>query len=488
MMSIENERTSLLGGCDKNTLAIHSIRAAIVCVLLVASALQAKGRCESRSPEFISLEAAKPVLQAMAGSLPSELKAAGSPLNSQTWSAWVQKADADIRKRLERGEEDTLTNLLRFGVTFTKEYPIDREYLSRYGHSTLVDSFAENRANDLIRALQSPSANEGMKEMRLLLEKKGFSFKTASGRAQVKKYLLANLARERDEFNAYREKLKTADIKERSHLYVERGISLDTNLWPDFALDVALRELLEKGMLKPGSVRRIAIVGPGLDFANKEYGNDFYPPQTIQPFAVVDSLARLGIADPKSLDLFTLDISSDVNLHVQRAKKAALAGKTYTVQLPWNSAVPWSQDYLANFTKYWQALGDQIGAATTPVAAPVPVAKDIHLRAVTIRPEIVARITPVDMNVVFQRLPASRPDQQFDLIIGTNIFIYYGALEQSLARANLSSMLRPDGLLLTNDFLADKVPSKLTEVQKTTLKVSLQPEITEYVFCYRREQ
>ena len=486
-MSMESQRTSPPGGSDKNIFAVHSIRRAIVCLILVASALQAKGRCQPLSPEFISLEAAKPVLQGMAGSLPSELQVTGSQLDAKTWSAWVQKEDADIRKRLERGEEDTLTNLLRFGVTFTKEYPIDREYLSHYGHSTLVDSFAENRANDLIQALQSPSANEGMKEMRLLLEKRGFSFKTASERAQVKKYLLANLARERDEFNAYREKLKTADITERSHLYAERGISLDTNLWPDFALDVALRELLEKGMLKPGSVRRIAIVGPGLDFANKEYGNDFYPPQTIQPFAVMDSLARLGIVDPKSLELFTLDISSNVNLHVERIKKAALAGKAYTVQLPWNSAVPWSQEYLANFTKYWQALGDQIGTATAPVAVPVPVAKDIHLRAVTIRPPIVARVTPVDMNVVFQRLPSSTPDQQFDLIIGTNIFIYYGTFEQSLARANLSSMLRSEGLLLTNDFLADKVPSKLTEVQKTTIKVSLQPEITEYVFSYRRE-
>src|SRR5208283_6056714 len=239
LMSIESERTSPLGGSDKNTLAIHSIRRAIVCLLLVAGALQAKGRCQHWSPEFISLEAAKPVLQAMAGSLPSELKAAGSQLNSQTWSAWAQKADADIRRRLERGEEDTLTNLLRFGVTFTKEYPIDREYLSLYGHSTLVDSFAENRANDLIRALQSPSANEGIKEMRLWLEKKGFSFKTPGERARVKKYLLANLARERDEFSAYREKLRNADVTERSHLYAERGISLDTNLWPDYALDTA---------------------------------------------------------------------------------------------------------------------------------------------------------------------------------------------------------------------------------------------------------
>ena len=54
--------------------------------------------------------------------------------------------------------------------------------------------------------------------------------------------------------------------------------------------------MVEKGLLRPGSVQKIAIVGPGLDFANKEKGNDFYPPQTIQPFAMLDSLTRLGVA------------------------------------------------------------------------------------------------------------------------------------------------------------------------------------------------
>src|SRR5581483_7937859 len=115
--------------------------------------------------------------------------------------------------------------------------------------------------------------------------------------------LLENLARLRDEYISYR---NTAKDERRFQLFKDRGISLDTNLWPDYQLEQSFREMLGKGALKPGSVRRVAIVGPGLDFVNKEAGNDFYPPQTIQPFAVIDSLLRLGIADPKALEVYTL--------------------------------------------------------------------------------------------------------------------------------------------------------------------------------------
>jgi hypothetical protein len=49
-------------------------------------------------------------------------------------------------------------------------------------------------------------------------------------------------------------------------------------------------------VLSIGSVRRAAIIGPGLDYINKADGYDFHPPQTVQPFACIDSLKRLGLA------------------------------------------------------------------------------------------------------------------------------------------------------------------------------------------------
>ncbi|HVI77930.1 MAG TPA: hypothetical protein VM715_07170 [Candidatus Acidoferrum sp.] len=243
--------------------------------------------------------------------------------------------------------------------------------------------------------------------------------------------------------------------------------------------------MAEKRLLKPGTIRRIAIVGPGLDFANKEAGNDFYPPQTIQPFAVLDSLLRLGLADTKSVEIYTLDISSEVNFHVARARKNALAGQPYIVQLPWSTSARQSQEYRNSFVEYWNKLGDQIGVPVPPI--PVPsVVPGTQSRAVKIRPDIAKRLTPVDMNIVYQRT-ALVPGQAFDVIIGTNIFIYYDAFEQSLARTNIASMLKPGGFLFSNDKFPDAVPSGLVACLDTSLVVARDPDRIDTMFCYEKK-
>jgi len=471
----------------RNNLTWH---ASFILIWLASLALQATFSQDNPSKEFISFEAARPVVAAFVDSLPAELKPASS-LNAAKWSAWVQKADGEVRDRLNTGEEDTLTNLLRFGVTFTKEYRIDDDYLARYGSSSLVDSFAENRANDLIRALSKPdtwtqNSSEGMERMRTFLAKKGFSLKTPEHRKRVKKYLLDNLARMRDDVQRYR---APADEATRAQLFKNRGISLDTNLWPDYLLDQHFRNMVRQGLLKPGSVQKIAIVGPGLDFANKEKGNDFYPPQTIQPFAVMDSLIRLGLAT-NAIEVYTIDISSEVNYHVAGARKNAIAGHAYTVQLPWNTAARHTEEYRKSFVEYWQKLGDQIGDSAAPIQAPDTVpgaARDMQTRAVKIRPSVVKRIHALDMNIVYQREQLAS-QQGFDLIIGTNIFIYYDAFEQSLARANIAAMLKPGGFLLSNDKFPDTVPSGLAKSVDTTLLVARQPDRTDTMFCYRKDK
>jgi chemotaxis methyl-accepting protein methylase len=43
--------------------------------------------------------------------------------------------------------------------------------------------------------------------------------------------------------------------------------------------------------------------------------------------------------------------------------------------------------------------------------------------------------------------------ERFDLIVATNVLVYYGVFEQSLAAANIASMLRPGGWFLCNDAL-----------------------------------
>jgi len=448
-------------------------------LLLVRSAPAAFAQSPVRT-EFIPLEAAQPTLEGLGNQAPGDLKAF-HPLDAKSWAAWVRTRDREVRDRLIRGEEDTLVNLLRFGVTFTREYRIDNEYLARYGQSTLVNSFAENRANDLIRAWRAPNPSEGLAQMRAFVERRGYSLETPQGRTATKKYLLDNLTRLRDEYLKYKAMPKD---ESRYQMFQDRGISLDANLWPEHLLDIAFRSLKEKGMLKPGEVKRVAIVGPGLDFANKEAGTDFYPPQTIEPFSVVDSLLRLGLAKADAVEVDTLDISPNVNVHVERIQKAAAKGRPYVLQLPWNTERPLSEAYRASFVEYWQKLGAQIGREVAPI--PVPeAAASTRTRAIEVRPEIVARVTPYDLNVVYQRLnvPAERA---YDLIIGTNIFVYYGDFEQSLARANVSAMLRPGGFLISNDKLPDKVPSGLQTVLEVPVVISESPGVQDSAFCYQR--
>ena len=415
----------------------------------------------------------------MSGSLPPELKASG-PITAATWDKWVQSQDKKIRIRVEEGEENTLTNLLRMGVTYTKQPRIDYADLNRYGHSSFVDSIADKRADDLIRALAAPHPGQGMLEMRALLEKKGLSLKTPQGQQKIKAYLLANLARLRDDVIRGREQAQS----NRFQAFKDRGISTDSNLYPDYTIDLHLRNMMKNGLLQPGSVRRIAIIGPGLDFVNKKSGTDFYPPQTTQPFAVMDSLIRLGLASPASLEVYTFDISSRVNKHIEQIRKDATAGRPYIVQLLSSPSDQWDVAYHSGFLEFWQKLGNQIGRPTTSI--PVPeAAGDVWNRAVSIRPDLVKKITPVDMNVVYQVLPLPL-DKQFDLVIATNIFVYYGSLEQALARANIATMIKPGGFLLTNEALPGTAPSKLADSLKTSVPITT--GATDYMFGYMRQK
>lgn len=449
----------------------------IVLILSAFASVISSAAAQTPTPEFMPLDSAKLVLQKMG---PSDPAAPTQTVNSADWTAWLKESDAQVRERLDVGEEDSLTNLLRFGVTYTKEYRIDDDYLVLYGKSTLVNAFAENRANDLIKALAAPNRNQGFVEMRAFVEKKGYSLNSPAQRQKLKAYLLANLSRMQKDLLQAREQAKT----NRNQMFQNRGISLDSNLWPDYDLDLSLQTLLKQGMLKPGSIRRVAIVGPGLDFVNKQQGVDYYPPQTTQPFAVLDSLLRLGLAKPEDIELDTFDISSRVNLHIEMARKNAALGHAYTVQLPWFTEGRWSDGFRAKFTQYWQNLGGQIGQPVAAIPVP-PEATGFTTKAVEVRPAIVNRIKPVDMNIVFQRLPLA-PEERFDLIIGTNIFLYYGGFEQALARANVATMLKPGGYLLSNDKLEDTVPSGLEQVSVTEIPMTGAPVITDYIYCYRR--
>ncbi len=249
---------------------------------------------------------------------------------------------------------------------------------------------------------------------------------------------------------------------------------------PNFGLEESLKAMRDRRLMAAGSVHRVAVVGPGLDFTDKQEGYDFYPQQTIQPFAIIDTLLRLGLARPDALQVTTFDLSPRVNDHLERAKQQAQRGASYVVQLPLDPEAHWKTEA----TRYWEQFGAEIGRAVTPVAIPSNVS-GLKVRAVQIRPAFVSRITAEDLNIVLQR-PNLAPAERFDLIIATNIFVYYDNFEQSLAMLNVERMLRPGGFLLSNNALLELPSSRVRSVDYLTVVYSDRPDDGDHIIWYQR--
>jgi hypothetical protein len=345
-----------------------------------------------------------------------------------------------------------------------------------------------SRADDLIQAMFTPERNERLVFARRLIRSKGYEINTAQNRERVKQYLADNLARVLGEHASYGRVLESAkllgdpsaEFAERSKVYATRGLSSDTSLLPNFAIERALSSLKGQGMLAAGSVRRVGIIGPGLDFTDKQDGYDFYPLQTIQPLAVIDTLLRLGLARTSDLTVTTFDLSARVNDHLRRATASARRGAAYIIQLPRDAQGQWKPEAI----DYWAKFGDRIGAPAKPVAVS-PGLGDLRIRAVSVRPGIVSLITPEDTNIVLQRLETPG-GQGFDLLIATNILVYYDVFEQSLALANIEKMLQPGGFLLSNNALLELPGSGMHSVGYETVIYSDKPNDGDHIVWYQR--
>ena len=408
---------------------------------------------------FTSYASAKLVLDQQGDQLPAELQ---NPTETK-WTAWSQQQDKAIRARLQQGDLDSMVNLLLYGTSFTKQPRIKVEAFTEASKAGVLRA----RVDDLVAGLRSPGDNERLTFLNGLLRSQGVD-PNSPGESGV--FILKNVGRVLQEMEILSKRAEEAKrlvkpdvgppdavpdpaaiFNWRPGLLRDRGVSLDTGIFPNFSIDQALRDLKNRGVLRPGQVARVAVIGPGLDFSdkNENASYDYYPQQTLQPFALYDSLVRLGLAKANGVSMSIFDISSRVIDHIQRARERARRNTGYVIQLPREVAPPWPPDLIA----YWRSLGDRVGTGVAPIPPPSAL-KGLETRAVRIRPDVVLSCQPVDLNIVLERFHLEEADR-FDLIVATNVFIYYDAFERSLALENAGAMLKRGGLLLTNDRLPE---------------------------------
>jgi hypothetical protein len=466
---------------------------AVALALPLAGAAPGAGPTPVRFLSYADVQALPRVdsLDALAG-----VPAAGRPA---AWDAWVRTRAADIAARIQRGEEDSLAYLLMFGTGYTKAPRMTREFFDRAGTNPpaagvpgpgaqpgLARAF-ETRLDDLLRALESPGSNERLSWAAATLARLGYRFGPPDGRARAGEYLLRNLSRVIQESTRLSQALQAAEragdrnseLAQRARLFADRGLAPDTSWTINSALAGALGALKDSSTIAIGTVRRVAIVGPGLDFADKAEGHDYYPLQSLQPFAVIDTLLASGLAPAAGPQVMTIDVSPRVNGYLRRLTGPS-GRRPFDLQLVRDRLIRWTPDA----TQYWNAFGAAIGSGISPIPPP-PSAGELDTRAIRVTPKFLRSVMPIDADIVYQRVAV--PDaERCDLVIATNVLLYYGTFEQMLAVLNITAMLAPGGLLLTNTRLDDLPALSLQKVTETATAFSDRPGDGEYVFVYRK--
>lgn len=408
-------------------------------------------RPERSSSHLVTLAEAQPVIEALGDRAPADLRATLGSVSGRgaAWDAWITERDRGVRARLAQGDEDSVVHLMLYGTSFTGWPRATPDALASAPGTPSLDDVMAGRMTDFVAAMESPGANERIAFAREVLERQGLAVSPTSRRATID-YLTSLRSRVLAANEAYQKRRSAAatapavdQAAAYATLYRDRGLSSDTSLRINFAVDRTLAALYTRGLVD-GQLQHAAVVGPGLDFTDKAQGYDFYPIQTLQPFAVLESLRRIGAAAEPDVTAF--DISHRVLGHLERARQRAAAGEPYRVRVVLEVNGP---EAVRNpeLAQYWGRFGDHIAAPAEDPEVPAGLRGQLRARSVAVRPAVVGQVAAADLNVVFTR-PAM--PGQFDLVVATNVLVYYDVFEQALAGSNVASMLRRGGLLITN--------------------------------------
>ena len=440
-----------------------TLSAAIVLALALAVGVPAAGvqrrGAQTASPSIrpTTWSEARSIVERLPDALPRSLAEIPPAERPSRWAGWLATRRQALVARVAQGDVDSVVNLLLFGTSFTKQPRITAKLLRdldqrwKAGDKSAQETLArqyQQRATDLVSAAADPRAGERMRDVRRVLAMHGHDVTTSNGRSTAIDYLFTNVARVREEAAKLAADLEaarsatdsTAGFAERSRIFRDRGLAGDSSVLTQFAVDRAVCGLRDRGFLSNRPVARVAIVGPGLDFADKQEGFDFYPPQSLQPFTLIDSLLRCELASRSSLRITTLDVSPRVNAHL----RAAVSRAHYRLVFPWNTEAGWTDEAAA----YWKQAGHRIGVAST--VDTTPLLPGVRARGVTVAPEVVRMVRPIEASIVSDRIDLPEGDR-FDLVVATNVLLYYDTFEQALALDAIAAMLRPGGVLLTND-------------------------------------
>jgi hypothetical protein len=261
-------------------------------------------------------------------------------------------------------------------------------------------------------------------------------------------------------------------------LYHERGFSTDTAVEAGYVVYLGLAVL--KAIEPERRVRRVLIVGPGLDLAPRTGFTDSAPPESYQPWAVIDALAQLGLSKLDDLDVVGADINPRVVEHLRRGR-AAPPLLHLVSGLNASAGLTIEADYRAYFAQLGRSIGVERLAPREPIGR--------LTKLIQVQPSAARVLSGERVDVVTERLSG----EPFDLVIATNILPYFDDVELTLALANIAGMLSPGGILLHNEArpglreIAADARLPLQQSRRVPIaRVSGAPPLVDTIFLHQR--
>jgi len=374
-------------------------------------------------------------------------------VTAASFAAFIDRTRAHNIRRVREGDLDHLVFYALQSTHFTKLPPIEPALSAKALVQSLdpvvregflrgqaapeppIPASVRARFAALIDALDSASRDPRLAYFRALVQAT-FPDRRQREAALLREYLRAMRFIYQKEFVA-----QPAGAAAVAELYRARGLSTDTAVEAGYVVYNGLGII--RALEPDRRIRRVLIVGPGLDLAPRTGLTEAGPPESYQPWAVIDALLSLGLGRAGELQVVAADINPRVVDHLTRSRDNPPV-LTLVSEIRESDTVTLSADY----KEYFAQLGKAIADGDDPPRGGIATLAQGHLRK-TVRVDKTAAgtLTAATLDVVTERLDAPA----FDLVIATNILPYFDDVELMLAMSNVAGMLVPGGVFLHNE-------------------------------------
>ncbi len=368
-----------------------------------------------------------------------------------SFAAFIERTHAENLRRVREGDFDHLVFYILQSDRFTNAPAIEpalsakalieglpapqREAFLRKGEaSPPIAPPVRARISEFVQAVERPPGDRRLAYFQNLVHT-SFPQRGQRESALAGEYLRVMRFVYQKEFVAQRTGANAV-----AELYRTRGLSTDTAVEAGYVVYQGLG--IVRSLDPARRIRRVLIVGPGLDLAPRTGLLEAGPPESYQPWAVIDALLSLGLSRADDLQVVGGDINPRVieRLDQSRAEPPVL---TLVSEIRESDTVSLSEEY----RDYFKSLGSAIGEADPSKRDPAHVAPGHLVKTVRVNQKVASALRAAPLDIVTERLDAPG----FDLIVATNILPYFDDVQLMLAMSNVAAMLAPDGVFLHNE-------------------------------------